>query len=419
MNKEAVALAADSAVTMQFESGPKVFPSANKIFALSKYEPIAVMIYGNAGLMGVPWEPAIKLFREQLGDKTYPSVQKYAATLLAFLRDHRQLFPPHQAETFYRQHLLAYFNLVRDAAKPTQPDVPPTAPDAEKAVIEHLALLKKAKFLPSAGAKDVDAVKAGYGKLIAEVYSLAFDGVTLTKAARRALQQIGVLCLLKCPEQITWPSASGVVVAGFGSKEFFPALRSFSVQGIFAGHLHYRAEREIGIGFDNQAAIVPFAQRDMVRAFMEGVDPAYQWRIEQDMLRLLGEFPNTVVDGCGFLDDAQKAKLKSVFAGVTKKVHDGYRQQLRRYRADNFSNPIVRLVSMLPKSDLATLAESMVSLTSMRRKISGEVETVGGPIDVAIISKGDGLIWVKRKHYFDPALNHQFFHNYYNRGQRS
>ena len=26
-----------------------------------------------------------------------------------------------------------------------------------------------------------------------------------------------------------------------------------------------------------------------------------------------------------------------------------------------------------------------------------------------IISKGDGLIWYRRKHYFDPALNQHYF----------
>ena len=41
-----------------------------------------------------------------------------------------------------------------------------------------------------------------------------------------------------------------------------------------------------------------------------------------------------------------------------------------------------------------------------------ESETVGGPIDVAVISKGDGFIWIKRKHYFKAELNPQFFANY-------
>ncbi len=52
----------------------------------------------------------------------------------------------------------------------------------------------------------------------------------------------------------------------------------------------------------------------------------------------------------------------------------------------------------LPRSDLATMAESLISLTALRARMSaGEMETVGGPIDVAVLSKGEGFVWVKRK----------------------
>ena len=64
LNQEAVALAADSAVT----GSAKIFQSANKIFALSKYRPVALMIYDNAQFLGVPWETIVKLYRRQLGD---------------------------------------------------------------------------------------------------------------------------------------------------------------------------------------------------------------------------------------------------------------------------------------------------------------------------------------------------------------
>ena len=33
------------------------------------------------------------------------------------------------------------------------------------------------------------------------------------------------------------------------------------------------------------------------------------------------------------------------------------------------------------------------------------IESVGGPVDVAIISKGDGLVWINRKHYFEMEKN--------------
>ena len=67
LNKHAVAIAADSAVTI---GGRKVMNNANKIFALSKYHPVAIAVYGNAELVGTPWEIIIKNFRKQLGKKS-------------------------------------------------------------------------------------------------------------------------------------------------------------------------------------------------------------------------------------------------------------------------------------------------------------------------------------------------------------
>lgn len=66
-----------------------------------------------------------------------------------------------------------------------------------------------------------------------------------------------------------------------------------------------------------------------------------------------------------------------------------------------------------PKEVLAELAESLVSITSLRQRVSGDLETVGGPVDVALISKGEGFIWIKRKHYFDTELNPHYTTNYF------
>ena len=75
--------------------------------------------------------------------------------------------------------------------------------------------------------------------------------------------------------------------------------------------------------------------------------------------------------------------------------------------------PIIEMLGHLQKDELAEMAESLVNLTAFKRKMSKEMESVGGPIDVAVISKGDGFIWVKRKHYFKPELNQAFFNNYF------
>ncbi len=69
MNKEAVALAADSAVSLVIgpsESPQKIFTSANKIFGLSDNHAVSLMIYNNASFLGIPWEPVLTRFEESL-----------------------------------------------------------------------------------------------------------------------------------------------------------------------------------------------------------------------------------------------------------------------------------------------------------------------------------------------------------------
>ena len=70
-------------------------------------------------------------------------------------------------------------------------------------------------------------------------------------------------------------------------------------------------------------------------------------------------------------------------------------------------DPIINSVKLIPLSEMASLAENLVNITSLRRTyaIDGNQQTVGGPTDVAVLSKGDGFVWIKRKHYFSRELN--------------
>ena len=65
MNKSGLALAADSAVTVTNGTGgyssSKIYNTANKLFMLSKYHPVGIMVYSSAEFMQVPWELIIKL----------------------------------------------------------------------------------------------------------------------------------------------------------------------------------------------------------------------------------------------------------------------------------------------------------------------------------------------------------------------
>jgi len=59
----------------------------------------------------------------------------------------------------------------------------------------------------------------------------------------------------------------------------------------------------------------------------------------------------------------------------------------------------------MPIIDAIELAEFLVYLTVMFSKFNTGAATVGGPIEVAAITRHEGFKWVKRKHYFSDGLN--------------
>src|SRR5580658_2478290 len=86
LNKQAVAIAADSAVTISGANGRKIFNKANKVFTLSKRHPVGIMIYNSASFMATPWETIIKIYRRQLKDKSFATVRDYQDDFISFMR---------------------------------------------------------------------------------------------------------------------------------------------------------------------------------------------------------------------------------------------------------------------------------------------------------------------------------------------
>lgn len=79
--------------------------------------------------------------------------------------------------------------------------------------------------------------------------------------------------------------------------------------------------------------------------------------------------------------------------------------------------PLRRVLSVLPVDEMAELAETLINLQALKEKVTKSSETVGGPVDVAIITKTEGLVWVKRKHFFDIGLNSRYLVRQQNRLQ--
>lgn len=420
MNKSAIALAADSAVTIEHPTGQKVYNTINKLFALSRHQPVGMMVFGGAELLGVPWETILRVYQAKLASRKFNTLQGYANDFLSFLDRKNPLFPAKQQDDDFVFSVLGYFTSLRtETDKQVKSTITKTG-KADSATIRKIAATviqshfnnwKKAPHLDSMPKSHKRRILTRYRKQIVAAINTAFEKLPLSNRSRRQLLDMAGDT---CCKRLFSLGASGVVIAGFGEKQIFPEVVAYDVDTVILNRLKYaKKERKCyRITHQHEACIMPFAQEDVVYTFVEGVDPQYQRLVDSLLSSGLGLYPDKIVGGLPGIAGPKKDKLIKAIRKFGEKLQQAFGEDLHKYRKNSHVDPLVEVVRVLPKDDLAAMAESLVNLTCLKKKMSFGAETVGGPIDVAVISKGEGLIWIKRKHYFTKDLNPQFFEKY-------
>lgn len=424
LNRTAVALAADSAITIQYkpketENIPRIYTTVNKLFTLSKYHPVGIMIYGGANILERPWEPIIKIYRKHLSNHLFDSLYKYAKNFAQYLGN-KNLFSEDLQEAYYYGNLVSYYILITEEinkrveklfSENNKIDSLQINNEISKVISNYNRELKKIKFVDGMNFKTFQKFLTKYSSILNKAIAETFENLTISKENREKLREIG--CYLYTKEKFPPGGTSGIVIAGYGNNDVFPSIVEYEVETVVDNKLKYREKSRYSIDIDGTAVIYPFAQYDVVHTFLKGIDPSYQNVLESYLAELLDKYPEYIIKALSNLSESEHSEIVKKLKTSGKKLLEEYIQKMNIYCHKNYVDPVVNSVANLPKMELADMAEALVSLTSFKRRVSADAETVGGPIDVALISKGDGFIWIKRKHYFKPELNYVFFQNYF------
>lgn len=418
MNKNAVALAADSAVTIGSGDKEKIY-NTNKLFMLSKFHPIGVMVYGNAELLGMPWETTVKSYRAKLGDTSFETLEEYGANFLTFLEGNRILFPESEQDNWAHGQIYQALGYIRgeidnSVEKYTHAHGRISDDELKKIIRTHVEDYRNRVLQRDDSPLVSPAVRRKIEKRFAEfvrrIISQLFQKLPLTSTQRSHLRDFCFNVLFK---HTGISGESGLVIAGFGEKEFFPAVAQYQIDGIVSNRLKYKLAGKENVGTHERAIVAPFAQTEMVHTFMQGINPSLQSTLNKFLGELLTAiYPEQITSVIGG-SKPQQSKLKKELSTVGEELMKEFLSSFEKQKRIENIDPVVEAVAFLPKEELASMAESLVNLTSFKRRVTLVAETVGGPIDVAVISKGDGFVWVKRKHYFDHQMNPQFHKNYY------
>lgn len=429
LNTGAVALAADSAVTAYPGGNQKIFSSANKLFALTEHAPVGILIYGNAGFMGMPLETLIKEYRRKHGQEVFPRLEGYMIAFRRFLTEEiGGIITEKDQETFILRiaaHVLheiddeieGYVLSIEEKLRQTQ--------DTE----ERRVLQEEINSIPEriiglyylraseAGTVEgmTDEVLMQGRKILAEqlpILRQICERWNLTEETTEQLDFVSTATIGAMGYDLSFRMSgthSGIVLAGFGDIDLFPAIHEIRVEGMLDGFLKSAGISSKEVNPQNAALIVPFAQTDMIDTFMMGIAPQYRSYLRQSVETLLSEYANTLRTEFGNGADIPNDDLGNQLSAEHATMAESFVNGVGRFGNNRVAKQIFDVVATLPKEQLAEMAESLVSLTSLKRRVSLDEETVGGPTDVAVITKGDGLVWIKRKHYFPAELNPAYF----------
>ena len=391
MTPSAVAMAADSVVTV---NGNKTYEGVNKLFMLSNNPPMGIMTYNNANFLTFPMETIIKDFRDKIFKKEFDTIHDFKKVFGEYLND-----VCHGKDAITSYSIVDKFNSFIKQLNQDLDEIP--------------------NFIKHISEETINIDNEKYEKLL-------FDNEEFKRIYDSKIQD--VIRNIKCDEDIdlvvlfkrlfikrfVLDGFTGIVIAGFNRENLFPSYVHFKIIVLDDFKFIFDDCEKDCVGGETAVILKPFAQINAITNFLNGIDVSTNYLIASYFKKVIDDYSNNIEELIkanrkinGKDEQVVLSDLESLKQNNERIVSDfvGFIDTLK----DKNSEPILKSIMSLPKDELANLSESLINITSLKVKVHDNLETVGGDVDVAIITKGDGFVWTKRKHYFKDSLNPQFF----------
>lgn len=398
MNQRAVALAADSAVTLTDGRRVVVRNEQRKLYQLLDGKPIGVMFYGVADMMGHPWDHLIDHFREKNGGRGADTVLDYGAAFTGMLDNLTEFFEPSSYPEEYRRLLASVYGFILRRAKLLQHFDKEAAPkDLLELAIKQI--WRDYQFRPDGSARaDLPCFPQGfatkvlsdYRNVIEEMIGYGFAKSGIGQGAVAQLHDIAGWCVVK---DLFIEEPTGLVFAGFGAKDKYPLLSTWYVSAIVSG-IAKRAEMgSDGTSHENHSGLYLFADSMATQAFLLGIDGELEYRLYQTMDAVMMAYTDQVVEAFQQVEPRKRAAVRDAFADKVPSWTNLVRGQIAQYQQQNYIEPLLSVLGIATRGDLADMARELVALNAFKKRILAEEQTVGGNIDVAVISRDGGFQW--------------------------
>ena len=403
LNQKAVALAADSAVTLVDGGLVAVRNDQRKLFNLVEGRPIGLMFFGVADVMGHPWDQLIEHYQAKVKPPNLAHVTDYATSFLGSLDNLEEFFPRARQKDEYRRLLASVFRYIFHFAqylRDSGENEPAQATDAAvlDAAIERVWRTYQVRddgsprpdlacFPKDFGKK----IAADYGQTIAETIAYGFSPFNLNKQALQRLNDIAIWCVVK---DLFLEDVTGLVFSGYGAEERYPVVVTCYMSAIVGGIAKRGGPTIDAIDGDIRSRIRVFADSEVTNAFIRGIDFNLERRLYGGFRVMLHGLVDQLVEALPLPDASARENVRGRFQkDFVPRYFDAFHKMIADYQQQAFINPILRVLEIAAKNELAETARDLVGLNVFKKRITAQKQTVGGAIDVAVISRENGFQW--------------------------
>ncbi|MXZ56777.1 MAG: hypothetical protein F4077_00005 [Gammaproteobacteria bacterium] len=422
MNRMGIALAADSVISVYSDGvHKKKHDSGAKLFMLSNVHPVGIMFFSNASFMGVPWETIIKLFRKSLGHASFDTLEEYGQELIKFLREQDKMFPIEVQQRYFIQKFRAECRDIEENCQQrfkklhsSQTDDGDPNSNASLEIYADVIRIRLEEWTNRPASENIDRDCA---EIFLESISDDLDSIVeqictkfgLFGESIQQLREIATSLIYKLNWGRELLTGTGLVIGGFGESEHFPVVQRINIGGRYNDVLKWQEISVRKVSEERPSYVESFAITKAVDGFLAGIYTELHQLLEV-MTKLIHDIPTLVNHILVERIENFEAEWGQRLISVSNVLATNLRDQVN-YRVQSRKKDVLSVVEMLPLSELANVASTLVKLSSFEQLLQPQTEAVGEPIDVAVISKGDGFIWIDRKFYFKNELNYRYFDN--------
>lgn len=383
MNLYGVALASDTLSSRRAEDGWFTSEGNNKIWTIDGH-PVQALHYGNTVIGGIPHKIHFEAWVRTL-TKPLPNVQAYVTSYKNYCQStksiHSRKTEAYDLKTVFKDAL----NRLTNKVEPELANIDLSNTEEENQKQIHALLADQAKAFANFYGKSnkfEGATKPWLEETIAkhkinlnELIEKSFDYPIPTNV--KTILKRAMINFALAAYDIR--SDTNLVFVGFGSKDEFAGSQRLRIRGIFNNKLLAITEAALYVSPDDiDSRIIYAAQADAMKALIQGYHPNFGNELERTVSHTLHEF-------------MKGKKMESRYA---QELSDKITQELADYSRNQFIDPAFNAIMNMTPEQLATAAKGLVVMQAAAAGIGTQSPTVGGPVEVSMITRKDGVRWV-------------------------